>query len=99
VDQVQVNSLRRGQEFFSNDYDLVMLFSQWVEKANQPRGVGWDEILWSGPCWSNSDCRAVVYKEDLRWVSYNAGCIIYVPEGKGWFVTQEELLADFEIEI
>jgi hypothetical protein len=99
MDRAQFESLRRGQQVFSDDYDLTMLFSQRVKQAEQPRHVGWNEILWSGPCWSNSKRRAVVYQENRRWVSNQVGCILHVPEGKGWFVTTEELLADFEVEI
>jgi hypothetical protein len=99
MNQAQFKSLRRGQKVFRDDYDLTMLFSQWVKQAEQPRNVGWDEILWSGPCWSNSKRRAAVYQENRRWVSARAGCILHVPEGKGWFVTAEELLADFDVEI
>jgi hypothetical protein len=98
MDQAQLESLRRGQQVFSDNYDLVMFFSQWIEQARQPRNVGWDEILWSGPCWSDSDRRAIAYKENFRWAANQAGCILYVPDGKGWFVTKEELLADFEVD-
>jgi hypothetical protein len=70
-----------------------MLFSQWVEAATIDRNY---PVVYSGPHWTLPETRAIVYRINRKWCSYEEGAILYNFE-KGWFVPKPELLTDFEI--
>jgi hypothetical protein len=98
MEQQQLDNLKKGDWLvLREDESEWMEFLGWTESLSS--GLqSLDSREWWGPCWADSNDCATIFDIDGKWLcDHGEGALLYVPDGKGFFVTKQELLDDFNL--
>jgi hypothetical protein len=93
----ELKNLTKGDVLVLEDEYEWLEFLGWTKSAND-QIFPLDSREWWGPCWANSDDCATIFDIDGEWLcDHGEGALLGVPDGKGFFVTRQELLNDFNL--